>query len=290
MSHIFRHNISTFLTTHPRITGLILASAITALPAAASACQVIGLAGGGGGVAATPICAGQGGGEPSLAERARASRERYEALKHQQEQAEALDFRKKVDISEYMDRIRRQRKAIDHARSKEQFEREMEQAKKEIEELKKTPEYQAYMKGSWNYLDSKKSAKGKPRQCGATFMKEGMVMMLYGSNDPNEKAMLTLSNLNKESAIPHPSKPSLIKATIKQTGAAAVTTNAWNHQSPDQKSGAITFAVPSLKAGVDGLLDTLRMQISVDGKEVFDLEYHDGLKAQAKLRQCLKGA
>ena len=121
-------------------------------------------------------------------------------------------------------------------------------------------------------------------------MKEGMVMMLYGSNDPKEMAMLTLSNLDKESAIPHPSKPVLIKASIKQTGASAVTTNAWNHLAPDEKSGAITFAVPSLKAGVDGLLDTLRMQISVEGKQVFDLEYHGGLKAQATLRQCLKGA
>ena len=253
MSHTLTRSINAFLTTHPRITGLALASTLAALSAPANACQVVGMAPGGRGMVPTPLCAGEGGAGPSQEERARALRARYdEALKLQRELDEAFVFRKK--------------------------------------KFEKSPEYQAYMKGSWTYLDSRKSAKGGPRQCGATFMKEGMVMMLYGSNDPKEMAMLTLSNLDKESAIPHPSKPVLIKAAIKQTGASAVTTNAWNHLAPDEKSGAITFAVPSLQAGVDGLLDTLRMQISVEGKQVFDLEYHGGLQAQAKLRQCLKGA
>jgi len=289
MSHPLTRSINAFLTTHPRITGLALASALVVLSAPTNACQVVGMAPGGRGMAPTPLCAGQGG-AASQEDRARVARERYEAMKHQQQQAEALDFRKKVDLSEYLERVRVQGRAIDRARSEEKLKKELEQAKKELEDLKKSPEYQAYMKGSWSYLDSRKSAKGGPRQCGATFMKEGMVMMLYGSNDPKEMAMLTLSNLDKESAIPHPSKPVLIKATIKQTGASAVTTNVWNHLAPDEKSGAITFGVPSLKAGVDGLLDTLRMQISVEGKQVFDLEYHGGLQAQAKLRQCLKGA
>ena len=289
MSHTLTRSINAFLTTHPRITGLALASALVVLSAPTNACQVVGMAPGGRGMAPTPLCAGQGG-AASQEDRARVARERYEAMKHQQQQAEALDFRKKVDLSEYLERVRVQGRAIDRARSEEKLKKELEQAKKELEDLKKSPEYQAYMKGSWSYLDSRKSAKGGPRQCGATFMKEGMVMMLYGSNDPKEMAMLTLSNLDKESAIPHPSKPVLIKATIKQTGASAVTTNVWNHLAPDEKSGAITFGVPSLKAGVDGLLDTLRMQISVEGKQVFDLEYHGGLQAQAKLRQCLKGA
>ena len=290
MSQTLTQSINAFLTTYPRITGLALASTLMALSTPANACQVVGMAPGGPGMAPTPLCSGQGGAAPSKEDRARASRERYEALKRQQEQAEALDFRKKVDLSEQLERVRVQGRAIDRARNEEKLKKELEQAKKELEALKKSPEYQAYMKGSWSYLDSSKSAKGGPRQCGATFMKDGMVMMLYGSNDPKEMAMLTLSNLDKESAIPSPSEPVLIKATIKQTGASAVTTNAWNHLAPDQKSGAITFAVPSLKAGVDGLLDTLRMQISVEGKQVFDLEYHGGLQAQAKLRQCLKGA
>lgn len=252
MSHSLMRSINAFLPTHPRSIGLALASTLTALSAPSNACQVVGMAPGGPGMAPTPICSGQGGAGPSLEERARALRARYdEALKLQRELDEALIFRKK--------------------------------------EFEKSPEYQAYVKGSWTYLDSRKSAKGGTRQCGASFMKEGMIMMLYGSNDPKEMAMLTLSNLSKESTIPHPSKPVLIQATIKQTGASAVTTNAWNHLAPDQKSGAITFAVPSLKAGVDGLQDTLRMQVSMEGKQVFDLEYHGGLKAQAKLRQCLKG-
>jgi len=236
---------------------LTLVSAIAALPASASACQVIGLAGGGGGVAATPLCAGEASG-PSEAER---EQWHYENL----QQA----FRT----------MRAQRAE-----------------KQRVAEYQKSPEYQAYLNGHWVHFEPKTINKGKgaARLCGAMFVMDGKTMALYGSTDPNEVATLTFADLGVQlTTLPLSYVPHLTSVTLTQNGAAPVTTQAYSHNvdssvSVLKKAGAITFAVPSLKAGVDGLLDTSDMSIEVDG-HTFGMHYHSGKEAQAKLRECMKG-
>ena len=79
-----------------------------------------------------------------------------------------------------------------------------------------------------------------------------------------------------------------MKVSLDQTGAPRATVSAYHHEIGD--SGRITFAVPSLRAGVDGLTDTLRTRVQLGNKPLFDLEYHSGLEAQEKLRACLNAS
>src|SRR5690606_34662721 len=172
------HRIGAALARHHRSVGLTLVSAIAALPASASACQVIGLAGGGGGVAATPLCAGEASG-PSEAER---EQWHYENL----QQA----FRT----------MRAQRAE-----------------KQRIAEYQKSPEYQAYLNGHWVHFEPKTINKGAARLCGAMFVMDGKTMALYGSTAPNEVATLTFADLGVQlTTLPLSYVPHLTSVTLTQ--------------------------------------------------------------------------
>ena len=161
--------------------------------------------------------------------------------------------------------------------------------KAQREALEKIPEYQSYMRGTWTHYDSGPMADGSPRRCGATFMKEGRAMMLHGNNDPGSMAMLSFIDFDtKRSVIPLSTEPRLLKVSLDQTGAPRANVSAYNHEIVD--SGIITFPVPSLRAGVEGLKDKMRMRVSAGGIEMFNLEYHSGLEAQQKLRACLNAS
>lgn len=246
------------LAKHPRIASLALAGAMLALPVPASACQVIGMFNAGPGAAPTPICAGQGGGGYSGGGGAHPAEMMYRI------------------VTGIVRIVKRER-----ARSK---------AKQELQRaLDAMPEYQAYIRGTWTFFDSGPMADGSPRRCGATFMKEGQAIMLHGNNDPGEMAMLSFVDFDSErSRIPRSAEPRLMEVSLDQTGAPRANVQAFNHEM--QESGVITFAVPSMQAGVDGLIDILRTRVRLGNRQVFDLEYHSGLEAQARLRACLGAA
>ncbi|GEM_PF-3286994 len=243
---------------HPRLAGMALAGSLFVLPLPASACQVIGMFNAGPGAAPTPICAGQGGGSGYAS-----------GGDHPAE----MMYRIVTGIIRIVKR--------ETARRREA--RELRQA------LEAIPEYQDYMRGSWSYFDSGPSQDGSPRRCGATFMKEGRAIMLHGNSDPGSMAMLSFIDLDSErSRIPRSVEPRLIEVALDQTGAARQTVRAYNHETGD--SGSITFVVPSMQAGVDGLADKLRTWLRLNNQQVFDLEYHSGGEAQARLRTCLGAA
>lgn len=244
--------------TTPRLVlrGAAVAAALLILPSPASACQVIGMFNAGPGAAPTPICAGQGGGGGySGGDGAHPAEMMYRIV---------------TGIIRIVKRERARGRAA----------RELREA------LEANPDYQAYMTGRWTYFDSGSMGDGGPRRCGATFMKEGRAIMLYGNNDPDSMAMLTFIDLDPErSRIPRSTEPRLVKVSLDQTGAPRANVSAYNHETGE--SGSITFAVPSLRAGVDGLTDTLRTRVRMNDKQVFDLEYHSGHEAQQRMRACL---
>ncbi|NZA26476.1 hypothetical protein H0E84_08760 [Luteimonas sp. SJ-92] len=237
---------------HPRARVALRAASIAAaclffaIPAPALACQVVGMFNPGPGAAPTPICAGHNAPAGSSSSHA----------------GPGL-----IDIVQA--RIRRYRAARDRRRA-----------------MEADPDYQAYMRGAWSYFDSGPPTDGGPRRCGASFMKEARVIMLFGDAAPGSMAMLTFVDLDSQrSRIPRVTEPQLVPVSLDQTGAPRADVRAYNHEMGD--AGAITFAVPSLEAGIDGLVDTLRTRVRLEGREIFDLEYHSGLEAQAKLRGCL---
>jgi hypothetical protein len=253
MSNLFLQYIHRSIAKHPRIAAIALGGAILAFPIPASACQVVGMFNAGPGAAPTPICAGQGGGYS-------------DGGAHPAE----MMYRIVTGIIRIAKRERaRSNAAREHRRA-----------------LEAVPEYQAYMRGAWTYFDSGPADDGSPRHCGATFMKEGKALMLHGSDDPGSMAMLSVIDFDSErSRIPRSVEPQLIEVSLDQTGAPRARVNAFNHEL--NESGLISFAVPSMQAGVDGLADTLRMRVRQNNRLVFDLEYHSGHEAQSKLRACL---
>ena len=247
--------------TSPRLLlgGVAITAGLFLLPSPASACQVVGMFNAGPGAAPTPICAGGGSAGGGYAS----------GGAHPAE----MMYRIVTGIIRIVKR--------ESARSKAK--------KAQREALEAIPEYRAYMRGTWTYYDSGPMADGSPRRCGATFMKEGKAMMLHGNNDPDSMAMLSFIDLDPDrSPIPRSTEPRLMKVSLDQTGAPRANVSAFNHEIGD--SGLITFAVPSLRAGADGLTDTLRTRVRAGGKQLFDLEYHSGLEAQQKLRACLNAS
>lgn len=235
-------------TTPPPRLAITAACLLLALPAPALACQVIGMFNAGPGAAPTPICNNHN--APAVG-------------------GGYASYPGPSLIEIVQERVRRHRAARDRR-----------------EALEAIPGYQAYMRGEWSYFDSGPSTDGAPRRCGASFAKEGKVLMLHGDDAPGSMAMLTFVDLDPErSRIPRSLEPRLVPVSLAQTGAPRAAVRAHNHAMGD--AGAITFAVPSLQAGIDGLTDTLRTRVRLDGRDVFDLEYHSGLEAQARLRSCL---
>lgn len=160
--------------------------------------------------------------------------------------------------------------------------------RKRREALEATPEYRAFLRGGWTHYDPGPPKPGEPRRCGASFTAGGKMLLLHGDTAPGSLATLTFVDLDTErSRIPPKTEPVLVEVALDQTNAPRAEVRAWQHAMSG--SGAISFAVPSLQAGVDGLLDVLRTTVRMGGREVFDLEYHGGLDAQAKLRACMAG-
>jgi len=243
------HHRRTRATRTPRVA-LAATCLFLALPMPALACQVIGMFNAGPGAAPTPICNNHN---------APAAGGGYPSYP-----GPSL-------IEIIQEKVRRNRAARDRR-----------------EALEAMPGYQAYLRGEWSYFDSGAPADGGPRRCGASFAKEGKVLLLHGDAAPDSPAMLTFVDLDPDrSQVPPSREPRLVAVSLAQTGAPRAAVRAWHHAMGD--AGAITFAVPTLQAGIDGLLETSRTRLRIDGRDVFDLEYHGGLAAQARLRRCLAG-
>lgn len=242
---------SAALMKRPRSAlGIAVAGIMLAFPASASACQVVGMFNAGPGAAPTPICAGQGASSGA----------------HPAEMMYGI-------VSGIVRIVKRETARSNAARERRRA-------------LEANPDYQAYMRGTWSYFDSGPTEDGSPRRCGASFMKEGMVVMLHGDNAPDSMAMLTFIDLDPDrSRIPRSVEPRLVAVSLDQTGAPRANVQAYNHDMGE--SGVITFAVPSLRAGIDGLTDRLRTRVRMNNRQVFDLEYHSGLEARARLQECI---
>ena len=57
---------------------------------------------------------------------------------------------------------------------------------------------------------------------------------------------------------------------------------------PNSDFGSILFSLRSLKAAIGDMKDTGRVKIEVEGKEMIDITWKNGLEAKKKLEQCAK--
>jgi hypothetical protein len=51
--------------------------------------------------------------------------------------------------------------------------------------------------------------------------------------------------------------------------------------------GAVIFAVPSAQAAMEGMTDTLRLDVELQGKSIVGVDYSGGFAARDQLKQCI---
>ncbi|QWF16942.1 hypothetical protein [Lysobacter capsici] len=160
----------------------------------------------------------------------------------------------------------------------------IEKERREAEEK----EREQLAKGLW-HVDSKSTPEGN--LCAATFAKytsdkdrsEGGLVTIMGFQQPKQEAWLIFQGAE----LPKPRNVKKMKITLQQDDEPAQTVEVFNYKK-SRDFGAVTFAVPSLKAAVDGMRDTQRFKLLLDGKTAMAIQWTNGAKPIDELRACAK--
>lgn len=153
-------------------------------------------------------------------------------------------------------------------------------------ELKRDPRYQRYMDGGWDFFQD--AANAKPGElCTAFFTRQDSYVAVTGPGGVSSGAFLTFWGPN----VPKPRDVKRVKVSLAQTGGdPAQTVTAFNTFNPAAGIGGITLAVPTADALLNNMLDVHRFTVSMDGRQVAEVEWTGGLAARDRLRACIAGA
>jgi len=154
----------------------------------------------------------------------------------------------------------------------------------ELNKLQQDPEFKKFAKGYWTYFHDTESPQSG-QKCMALFQNLQGAVQLTGPTKSYNGAALTLMGLD----VPHPAKPTAVKATLDQGDGKPQTLTAMNYTVGESKVGAIVFAVPSIDAMLKAMEDRSTFKVSLNGKQVVDTFFNDGLKARDRLRLCAIG-
>ena len=150
-----------------------------------------------------------------------------------------------------------------------------------LEELKKDPRYQAYNNGAWEFFND--VAKPKPGEyCAALYWKQDGFVRVSGPGGDYKGALLTFWGPD----VPKPAKQQTIKVALYQNDEAPQVVQAFNYVLSGYEYGAIALAVPTLDALLSSMEDKIRFELKVNGKAVAKVDWHDGLIARDKLKEC----
>jgi hypothetical protein len=148
----------------------------------------------------------------------------------------------------------------------------------ERERIIKSPAYRAYMDGSWEFPQSKNG-----ESCAAIFWRKDVMFLISGPGKDNKDAFLTYFGPD----VPRPQSGKKVNVTLTDSSSATKTVKAFNFKSSGSSLGSIVLGIPSIDAAVAAMQDTGRMDLAMDGKSVANIEWHSGLAARDRLRQCL---
>lgn len=150
-----------------------------------------------------------------------------------------------------------------------------------MEELKKDPRYQTYLNGGWEFFQDTRQPKAG-EYCAALYWKKDSMVRVSGPGGEYRGALLTFWGPD----IPKPAKQQMLKVALYQNDEAPQEVKAFNYLLPGYEYGAIAVAVPTLDALLSNMEDKIRFELKVAGKSVAKVDWHDGLLARDKLRQC----
>lgn len=145
-------------------------------------------------------------------------------------------------------------------------------------------------KGLW-HADSTSTPEGK--MCVALFSKysrgkdgmEGGMVTIMGFQQPKQDAWLIFSG----TGLPKPRDVKKLKLSLQQDDEPVQTVQVFNYKLSPQ-IGTVAFAVPGLKAALDGMRDKQSFKLALSGKTVMSIVWSGGAKAIAELKQCAESA
>ena len=112
------------------------------------------------------------------------------------------------------------------------------------------------------------------------------MVVIAGPGGESTMALLTFIGPD----IPVPDAPGLVPVSLLQTGSATPTiVRAHNYQMPETELGAITFAVPSLQAALQGMFDVANFELAMNEQVVMKIDWDNGLSARDGLAECATG-
>lgn len=159
---------------------------------------------------------------------------------------------------------------------------------KDLKEQEKVNEEKrrAHAKGLWNF-DTASTPEGK--LCVAVFSKytqgsdgtEGGMVAVMGFQPPKQDAWLIFSG----TGLPKPRDVRKLRLTLQQDDEPGQTVEVFNYKLSPQ-IGSVAFAVPGLKAALDGMRDEQLFKLILNGKTVMSIVWTGGAKAAQEIKQC----
>ena len=151
---------------------------------------------------------------------------------------------------------------------------ERERTKKKLDNLRNEGFWSVYQEGEPPVLGQK---------CNAAWVSASGVITIGTIGGINDPALLIYTS-NK---IPHSKDPVPANLHIKENGKER-DVQGMNYTFPKNTAGSIIFNLRSLKAVIGDMKDSGRVQVDLDGKELIDISWKDGLEMTKKLAQCAK--
>jgi hypothetical protein len=162
----------------------------------------------------------------------------------------------------------------------------LDQAKREV-----SPEYRKLLadkrkleEGSWRVFQE-----GDPpipgKRCNALYMNPSGIVTIGTSGGINDPALFIFTG----SKIPRSKKMKPVKVRLNTFDGPIQTVSAVNYPLKDIKYGSIFIEIQSLQSAIDNMKDQMRISISMDGKDFFDISWQNGSQAKDKLVKCARG-
>ena len=156
----------------------------------------------------------------------------------------------------------------------------------ELQALRSDPQYAAFQEGNWEIFHDGDERRGRGQSCTAMYASPAGLVVIASQDGGYAGALLTFIGGD----IPAPGDPALIPVSLVQTGRSTPSeVRAHNYRMPDTELGAITFAVPSIQAALDGMLDIADFELSMRGRTVMTVGWRGGSAAKDRLAQCVSG-
>ncbi|GEM_PF-1311734 len=141
-----------------------------------------------------------------------------------------------------------------------------------------------YDDGFWTYSEATGRRAQPGQRCMALFTSADGLVGVFGPGGAFPGGMLMFWGRD----LPKPQNPELTQVSLLQDEEAeSQTVRGYSYSDPGGSTGVIALAVPSPEAVLATMLDNQRFRLTIDGQQLLDVRWQDGLAARDKLRQCL---